>query len=473
MGTGEPLFFSYFSEIVWQWRFPICFLFLLAVLRELRGLVKEAKVHALLMFTYFFLIITCFWILKPIKKALFMRYHQAHPLTFLQWQFGAAQLELVAKELNLVIAILAACLFTALAKKYQRERLAKIVIAFFSFGLALLSLAAEKNSSYTVWTLYLFGDLYVTVMVATFFAFLNDSEEPFSARRIYGLIGLGGVLGGCFGTAVVAKGFASSASGSEALRVCSVLTTFIFFIAMAGGAMVRRNPVKQKILSEENSKKLSMKAFGFVKSVSDVWKSKYLLSIALIVAVYEIVSTLVDYQFTLTVVNFVPSDDLSSYFSEVFFFTNSVALLVQLFLTRLVLVRFGVGFALLVLPFFILLGSLCFLFLPVLLIGSLLNTADNGFSYSINQSAKEVLYVPMSRDKRYRVKAVIDIFVIRLAKAVSVPLGLGIGLLFTDFRDARWLSLVNCALLVFWFFLLVVVKREYDREESCSTFADS
>jgi len=44
-------------------------------------------------------------------------------------------------------------------------------------------------------------------------------------------------------------------------------------------------------------------------------------------------------------------------------------------------------------------------------VGSFLDTADNGFSYSINQSAKEVLYVPTSSDEKYKAEAFIDMFI--------------------------------------------------------------
>ena len=64
-------------------------------------------------------------------------------------------------------------------------------------------------------------------------------------------------------------------------------------------------------------------------------------------------------------------------------------------------------------PMLILGASGLFLLMPILWMGSLLNTADNGFSYSINQSAKESLYVPTSTEEKYKAKAFIDMFVQR------------------------------------------------------------
>ena len=112
--------------------------------------------------------------------------------------------------------------------------------------------------------------------------------------------------------------------------------------------------------------------------------------------------------------------------------------------------RFGVGVALLVLPFAALTGSAGFLVLPILWTGSFLNTADNGFSYSINQSAKEALYVPTSRDEKYKAKAFIDMFVQRFAKALAVGVSLGITTVFADFSSVRWLSIFTVAVTLLW-----------------------
>jgi AAA family ATP:ADP antiporter len=125
-------------------------------------------------------------------------------------------------------------------------------------------------------------------------------------------------------------------------------------------------------------------------------------------------------------------------------------LAVQVLLTRLVMTRLGVGAALLVLPAACFAGSCTFLAVPSLWTGSLLNVADNGFSYSIHQSAKEALYVPTSAQEKYQAKAFIDMFVQRFAKAVAVVLGLGVTERFERFETIRWLSLPVIALIVLW-----------------------
>ena len=116
----------------------------------------------------------------------------------------------------------------------------------------------------------------------------------------------------------------------------------------------------------------------------------------------------------------------------------------------------------LVLPVAALAASLGFLALPILWGGSALNPADNAFSYSINQSAREALYVPTSRDEKYKAKAFIDMLVQRLAKAVAVFIAIGVTTVFTDFSGVRWLSLITAAILVGWVATVRYAGRRFE-----------
>ena len=213
-------------------------------------------------------------------------------------------------------------------------------------------------------------------------------QVSYGEWRLYGLIGLGGVLGGFFGSSVVGI-YVKASSPSLWMWVCLGIALAIALIAMAAGRMVAKNPPPEaEVEAKSEEKPQGNAAFEGARLV---FRSKYLLSIVAIVGLYEMVSTIMDFQFTSAVVHHLEGAAIGEHFPRVFSFTNMVALIVQLLLTSFVMTRFGVGTALLFLPVAALLGSAGFLIAPVLLIGSLLNTSDNGLSYSINQSAKEVL----------------------------------------------------------------------------------
>jgi AAA family ATP:ADP antiporter len=365
----------------------------------------------------------------------------------------AAQAELLAKVLNMVMAFAAVVVFTWLVRRFRRQQLTFIFTSFFMVSYAAYSTIINTPGDFTVWSFYLFGDLFSTLMVATFFAFLNDSVTPEAAKRLYGLVGMGGVTGGVFGATIV-RGLIDDITPAGWLWICVGLGLLILLAAAAAGQLVdtqtaaadsagQAAPVSSQIADTTTGNPA-------LEGARLVWRSPYLLSIAGIVGLYEIVSTVLDFQFTSTIAHYLDGPASGAQFSTVFAITNVVSMGVQLFLTSAIMTRLGVGAALFILPLTILGGSVGFMAVPVLWVGSLLNTADNGFSYSINQSAKEALYVPTSPDEKYKAKAFIDMFVQRFAKALAVVVSLGITALFKDFSSLRWLSVFVLLMIGVW-----------------------
>ncbi|MEM7232446.1 MAG: Npt1/Npt2 family nucleotide transporter [Planctomycetota bacterium] len=413
---------------------------------------------ALSMFAYFLLVITSFWVLKPIKKSIFIQFYDESGFQLFDWQMTASQAELLAKVLNMAVAFVAVVVFTWLVRWFRRQHLTFIFTGFFLASYIAYTVTIDDPGAFTVWSFYLFGDLFSTLMVATFFAFLNDSVSPDGAKRLYGLIGFGGVTGGVIGTVFVSA-FISSISASGWLWVCCGMGVLIVFVAsfagrcvpsgsVAGGDSSASGRESEKPAPKDDPKKKS--ASPAIEGAQLVFSSKYFLWIASTVGLYEIVSTVMDFQFTSTIAHYLDGPAIGQQFSTVFAITNVVAMVVQLFLTSFVMTRFGIGVALMVLPVVALAGSTAFMAMPILWFGSLLNTADNGFSYSMNQSAKEALYVPTTQDEKYKAKAFIDMFVQRFAKAIAVFVSLGITSEFSEFSRLRWLSLFTIVAIVLW-----------------------
>jgi len=417
-------------------------------LKSVMHIKKNELPLALLMFFYFFLVIVSFWILKPIKKSVFIDYYDQTGFNLFGWKMLASQAELLAKVLNMVVAFIAVIVFTWLARRLHRHQLTFVFSLFIMFMYVIYSMLISQPTDVTVWTFYLFGDLYTTLMVATFFAFLNDSVTPYAAKRLYGLIVLGGVGGGAFGSLVLAI-WIENISDSTWLWICFGIALVIVVLAVVAGRLVAKNPPDFMAPATDNLASKQRKANLLTEAGKLVFKSRYLIAIVAIVGLYEIISTTVDFQFTSTVAHFV--DGTRVHFSRVYMITNFVALFVQLFLTSFTMTRFGVKTALMVLPIMIALGSLGFLAFPILWVGSRLNTADNGFAYSINQSAKEALYTITTKKEKYMAKAFIDMFVQRFAKALSVGVLLAVTAIFSSFSTIRWLSLFNIAVVALWF----------------------
>lgn len=415
-------------------------------LRSVLDIRKEELPLSLLMFAYFFLVITTFWILKPIKKAVFIQFYDQQTLELLGTTLSASQAELIAKVLNMVVAFVAVVVFTWLARRFVRQQLTHIFSAFFGLGFVVYALVLNAPGTATVWSFYLYGDLYSTVMVATFFAFLNDAVAPKAARRIYGLIVLGGVAGGVFGTTFVRVWIDRLSTGSW-MWLCLVIAAVITAVAAGAGRLADRDGPPEATKPDPAPMAGGNPA---IEGARLVFRSPYLLSIVAIVGLYEIVSTILDFQFTATVAHYLDGDAIGRQFSTVYTITNVTSLVVQVFVTGFVMSRFRLTAALMVLPIAVLAGSGAFLALPLLWVGSSLNTVDNALSYSINQSAREALYTPATRDEKYKAKAFIDMFVQRFAKALAVGVSLGVTILFTEFATIRWLSLFTIVIGAVW-----------------------
>ncbi|MCB2210726.1 hypothetical protein KQI52_01285 [bacterium] len=429
------------------------------------GIKRKELPLALLMFAYFFLVISSFWILKPIKKSLFISYYDVGGFNLFGWLMTASQAELLAKVLNMLVAVVAVTVFTLLVRRMRRQQLTYVFSAFFIISYGFYTFLLANLSGAVVWSFYLFGDLYSTLMVATFFAFMNDSVTANEAKRMYGLVVLGGVTGGVFGTSSL-RLWIDALSSSQWMWVLMVVAFIILMIAYAAGRLVETRPLAAAPTAAPkpaNEEKKSSSRNAAFEGAALVFRSKYLLSIVAIVGLYEIVSTILDFQFTATVAHYKDGAAIGEHFSTVFAITNWTSLLVQFFLTSIILSRFGVMVALSILPMIMIFASGGFLAVPILWMGSMLNTADNGFSYSINQSAKETLYVPTDRDTKYKAKAFIDMFVQRFAKAIAVGVSLLVTSIFASFGSIRWLSLFTIAIVVLWLIAVRYAGREFKR----------
>ncbi len=433
-------------------------------LKAIQDIRKEELPFSLFMSFYFFLVITGFWILKPLKKTIFIGFYDQTGFTLLGWHMNAAQAEQLAKVLNMVVAFLAVLVFTWLVRRMHRQQLTYVFTSAMIAGFLLYTFALREPTHLSVWGFYLFGDLFNTVMVASFFAFLNDSVAPETAKRLYGLIVLGGVVGGAFGSLVV-KIWIENLSIAQWMWICIGISFVIFGLAAAAGRIVAKNPPPEKptIVTEvETSKKKNLALEG----ARLVFKSPYLLSIVAIVGLYEIISTVMNFQFTSTAAHYLDGPAFDSHITTVYLITNIFGMVFQLLLTSYIMTRFGLKTALLILPAMIVLGSVGFIVLPVLWMGSFLNL-ENALNYSVNQSARESLYTPTSKDEKYKAKAFIDMFVMRFAKVIAIGVTLVTTSILTAFSTVKWLGLFSLAMVVIWIIAARYAgKRFKEAEES-------
>lgn len=401
---------------------------------------------ALLFFLQWFSIVLVFQVLKPLKKGLFVEHLGAY-------------IELYAKLANIGVAILAVIGFTLLYNRLGSRRLMGAMCGFFT--LVLLGFAAVLDgepSPVLNWTFYLFGDAWTTVWVTTFWAYLNEMTHTGQAKRLYGLIGGGGIVGGLVGGLVVWR-LVQPLGTPVLLLGCAVTTLMIGLIAwqlerlaaQPGAAITRRSTDRLHVKSEGREVNVAMEGARLVTA------SKYLFAIAATVLLYELVSQILDYQYATAAESLEGAGATQAFFGQVTAIIGIVSIVTQFFLVSFIIRTFGMTTALLVLPAALAASSGIYFAVPVLTTAALLTISDNGLSYSINQTARETLFMPTSADVKYKARAFANMFVQRFGKGVAVLMALALGMV-----PIRYLSLLALAVMIVWAIFAIYAGRRFD-----------
>lgn len=419
---------------------------------------REEWPRAIGLALYFFLVIAIFWILKPVKRGLILSYFGEDPLRLFGWQLTAAQAEQLGKVINVFAAYAAVIAFTWLVRRVTRRRLILLFCGFFAGLFLLYAFLVGDPGRGTVWTFYSLGDVFNTIMVATFWAFANDLNDAGEAERLYGVVGLGGVVGGFAGATLVTQAV-QPLGRAPLLLICIGLLAAVAAIALWIDRRERGEGDPGPVCCPDEEGGPTGNAA--LEGARVVLRSRYLIALAALVGLYEIVSNVVDFQLAATVSREVERGlDQDAFFGVVGQLTGVASIVVQVLVTTYVLRRFGVAVGLLFLPVTMMLGSGGFLIVPSLAFAAFMSVSDNALNYSINQSAREALYTPTSQNAKYKAKAFIDMFVQRGAKVVAV----GLNLVFTALliERVRWLSLLSILLIVGWLRLVRYLGTEFE-----------
>lgn len=143
---------------------------------------------------------------------------------------------------------------------------------------------------------------------------------------------------------------------------------------------------------------------------------------------------------------------------DFFYWVNTLGVLLQLFLVSRIFKYLGVRFALFILPTIALFGYSSLAFLPLLGIVRIAKIAENSTDYSIQNTARQALFLPVGRDAKYSAKAAIDTFVVRagdVLAAGSVVAGQVLAL------STRHFAMINLALVMVWLALVAGIAREH------------
>jgi AAA family ATP:ADP antiporter len=395
-----------------------------------------------LMQAYIFLIIASLLIFKPTVNALFLS------------ELGIENLPFA----YLLVALAAIISSYFYSKALLRISLNSVIeITLLVSIVLLLSLAVlSKLGLLSGWMLYLFYvwvAIHAVLSASQFWVLANLVYNAREAKRLFGFIGSGAILGGIFG------GYLTS------LLAPLIGNENLFFVA--AGLLFFCIPLLKRIWKArgENPSSFKQKKAAVPlaeRSLTLIKNSKHLTYIAGIVAMSVLVAKLVDYLFNdFASAAIEDPDELASFFGFWFSTFNLLSLGVQLFFTHRVVGIWGVGFSLMLLPLGIFAGCMLFFVFPELGIVIFIKAVDGTLKQSIHKSAIELLSLPLPFDLKNKTKSFIDVVVDSIATGIA-----GFILIFVVKGlelPSIYISGIIIALVGVWAFFIVKVRREYFR----------
>jgi len=422
---------------------------------------------ALLLFANVFLILCAYYFIKPLREGwiavsdisgltkmevkAYSSFGQSLLLIPIVWWYGRLSERLTRSRL-----ITRALLFCMAVM---------VVFWFLQPGLFTKALPA------TGVLFYLWVGMFGVFVVAQFFTFAADIYHDGRGDRLLPLIALGATSGAAFGSGITSRIIDWGGVGSEWLLIVAL-------VPLAGSIMLTRlvdarEPTATALQADVSAGPREGSALKVVFS------SRFLLATAAVTLLLSWVNTNGENLLFRVVQESLHDsaveqgiiagdallaftrDGTAAFYGNFFFWVNVVALLLQAFVAGRLLQYGGFGVLLMAMPVVALFSYAAMALVPVLLIVKIMKIAENATDYSINNTARHVLWVPTSAELKYKGKPTIDTLFVRIGDGIAA-LTVLVGVQVLQMSTVSYFVL-NVGLVLVWFVFAAVVIREHRR----------
>jgi len=327
------------------------------------------------------------------------------------------------------------------------------------------------NLPYTGILFYLWVGMFGVFVVAQFFAFAADLYSEERGERLLPLVALGATAGAAFGSFVTVPLVKSAVFGTEWLLLIAMLP---LMASIGLTRIVDRREREAPAAEPRPPRRDSGRG-----AISLVFSSRFLVAVGVITLMLSWVNTNGENLLFRVVQEFLASeaadrgivgaepvllftrDGTTAFYGDFFTWVNVVALVLQAFVASRILKYGGFGPLLLTMPVIALLSYSAMALVPVLAIVKAMKIAENSTDYSINNTARHVLWLPVSSEMKYKGKTTIDTFFVRAGDGLAA-LTVLVGVQMLALPTASFF-VINVGLVLIWLALALVVIREYRR----------
>jgi len=441
----------------------------LRVFTEVRG--GEGQT-ALLMFANVFLILCAYYLIKPLREG---------------W-IAVSDVSGISKmELKAYSSFGQSLLLVPIVVWYGRlsERIARSALitraTLFCMSNMVIFWAMQpglfiENLPYTGILFYLWVGIFGVFVVAQFWTFAADVYTDERGNRLLPLVAIGATSGAVGGSWITEMIVESQIIGAEWLLIAAQVPLFLAIVLTRLVDRRERTAAPAPAAAEAGDDSTTPERAGR-SAVSAVFGSSFLLAVAATTLLLNWVNTNGENLLFRVVQEFLEVEALSAgvtdgqemllftrdgttaFYGDFFFWVNVTALVLQAFVASRLLKYGGFAAILLLLPVVALASYSAMALIPVLAVVKMMKIAENATDYSINNTARHVLWMPVSAELKYKGKPTIDTLFARLGDgmaALTVLVGVqGLALATESFFA------FNVVLVVVWLTYSVVVVRRH------------
>jgi AAA family ATP:ADP antiporter len=302
---------------------------------------------------------------------------------------------------------------------------------------------------------YLFGLILGILLISQFWTLANDIYDPRQAKRIFGFIGGGASLGGATGAAVTSFFVEQVGTANMVLVSAFVMLLCVGLVILIVGR--ERSAGTSGAVVDE-------KGVGGGEAIRMLRDSKHLQIIAIVIGCAAMGAAIVEQQLNMAAEASLgqgQTDSITAFLAQVTVYLSLIGFAIQVGLTSRIHRLLGLGFALMILPVSLGATAVVMLFNGALWAPAMARILDTSLRYTVDKTSREVLFLPLPSDIKYKAKPFVDVTMDRFAKAMGALLILVLikpwGLNF----DWQRLSLASLTLMVVWIFMALRARREY------------
>ncbi len=419
---------------------------------------KEEHKKFFLLSVIFGITIGVYGLLRPIKDSIFLN------------MIGTNYVPL-AKLLSVIVVIPVVMIYSKLVDRFPRHVVLYILSIFYVVSaiiFAILILNPTTGIANTVadtsrvlgWAFYLYADTFGIIMAALFWAFVSDTTTPDAAKRGYSIIVMGAQTGAvCL--PLISKYiilYCGTGGTGYALLFGVFVLSFLPLMVFYYMRHVPSSQMKGFVADERSPIEGGHKKAGFLEGLRLLLSKPYLLGIFAIVCFYEVINGILDFQFKGLAKNSYSGDALTVFLNDFAVVTNFIALICVLVGIDRFGRSLGFGKTLILLPLLVGVCVVGMSFYPVLIVAFAIQAIQKSFNYSLILPVKEQLYIPTTKDTKYKAKAWIDMFGSRFSKGSASVINSMRGVLGAE-GFIVFSLLVSFGLIGVWMFAALFVGK--------------